>query len=54
LSAKIKSSLASGEDVNISLDSISATTTKIGIRVGLVGDKDKSQTILSKINSNLK
>lgn len=54
LSARIKSKLATGEDINISLNSASAETTKIGVRVGVVGDKDKSQTILSNIESHLK
>lgn len=54
LTARMKSKLATGEDVKISLDSVSASTTKVGIRVGIVGDKDKSQAILDKIKSEIK
>ena len=54
LSAKVKSKLSSGEDVKINISSITASSSKIGIRVGLAGDKDKSRTILDRIDEHLK
>ncbi|MDA8087768.1 MAG: DUF3568 family protein [Nitrospiraceae bacterium] len=54
LTARVKSRLATGEDVLISIDSVTGSTSKLGIRVGLIGDKYKSRMILDRINSNLK
>lgn len=54
LSARVRSRLSSGEDVKIKIDSVTSSSSKIGIRVGIVGDKDKSRTILDRIDEHLK
>ncbi|MDA8325436.1 MAG: DUF3568 family protein [Nitrospiraceae bacterium] len=54
LSARLKSRLSSGEEVSIKIDSVTSSSSKIGIRVGTIGDKDKSRTILDRIDEHLK
>lgn len=53
LTAEIKSRLADGKDVTIELDRETQKTTKIGIRVGMVGDEKQSLEILDHIKKRL-
>jgi hypothetical protein len=53
LSAKIKSRFASGEDVWIDIESVTAESSKITIRVGVLGDQYKSRQILDGIHRHL-
>ncbi len=52
-SAKMKSVVASGEDVWIDISALSNTASKETIRVGTMGDEGKSNTILNAIHKNL-
>ena len=54
LSARVRSKLASGEDVKIRIDSVTSSSSKIGIRAGIAGDKNKSRTILDRMDEHLK
>ena len=53
LSAKIKSKSADGQDVWIEIESVTAESSKITIRVGVMGDKNKSRQILDGIHKYL-
>jgi uncharacterized protein YceK len=53
LSAKIKSKFADGDDVWIQIESLSAESSKITIRVGIMGDEYKSRKIINAIHSHL-
>jgi len=53
LTAEIKSRLADGKEVTIELDRETQKTTKIGIRVGMVGDEKQSLEILDHIKKRL-
>ena len=53
LSAKIKSRFADGSDVWIEIQSLAAESSKITIRVGLLGDEYKSRQILDGIHKYL-
>jgi hypothetical protein len=52
-SAHIVAEEADGTDVKINIDSENDRLSKIGIRVGLLGDKPMSQMIYDKIKANL-
>lgn len=52
-SAKIKSKVASGEDVWIDISALSNTDSKVTVRVGIMGDEGKSTAILNTINKHL-
>ena len=54
LSAKIKSEFADGADVWIDIESVTAESCKITIRVGIMGDEYKSRQILDHINKHIK
>jgi hypothetical protein len=53
LSAKIKSRFADGSDVWIQIESLAAESSKITIRVGILGDEYKSRQILDGIHKYL-
>jgi hypothetical protein len=53
LSARIKSRFANGDDVWIEIESITAKSSKITIRVGILGDQNKSRQILDGIHTHL-
>ena len=53
LSARIKSRFASGEDVWIDIESITTESSRITIRVGILGDQNKSRQILDGIHKYL-
>ena len=53
LSAKIKSKVANGDDVWIEIESVTAESSKITIRVGILGDQQKSRQILDGIRRHL-
>jgi len=48
--AKIKSKLANGKDVWISMESVTGGSSKIAIRVGIFGDEEKSRMISNTIH----
>jgi len=54
LSAKIKSRFASGDDVWVEIESVTAESSKITIRVGILGDEHKSRQILDGIHKHLR
>lgn len=53
LSAKIKSRFANGDDVWIEIESVTAESSKITIRVGILGDERKARQILDGIHKHL-
>ena len=53
LKSKVVAEFADGQNVNIDIDALTELTTKIRIRVGVLGDKAKSELILSKIKRYL-
>lgn len=53
LQAKISAERADGTSVTIKLDSEGADVTKIGVRVGVFGDRSQSRVILDKIRERL-
>jgi hypothetical protein len=53
LSAKIKSKFADGDDVWIQIESVTAESSKITIRVGVMGDENKSRRIIDAIHRHL-
>jgi hypothetical protein len=53
LTAKVRGVLADGKKVWIDAESVSASTTKITIRVGVLGDKDFSLRIRDAIKRHL-
>jgi hypothetical protein len=54
LSAKIKSRFADGSDVWIEIQSVTSESSKITVRVGVVGDEGKSRQILDAIHRHLR
>lgn len=53
LSASIKSKFADGSDVWIQIESVTAKSSKVTIRVGIMGDENKSRQILDGIHKHL-
>ena len=53
LSAKIKSKFADGDDVWIQIESVTAESSKITLRVGIMGDENKSRKISNAIHKHL-
>ena len=53
LSANIKSKFADGHDVWIEIESVTAESSKITIRVGILGDENKSRQILDGIHKHV-
>ncbi len=51
--AKIKSKLANGKDIWISVESVTGGTSKITIRVGIFGDEEKSRMLSDAIHRYL-
>jgi hypothetical protein len=54
LSAKIKSRFADGSDVWIQIESLAAESSRITIRVGILGDEYKSRQIRDGIHKHLR
>lgn len=54
LTASIESKLSNGKKVWIKIDSVSEDLSKIDVRVGLIGDRDKSGMILDSVDQHLK
>ena len=54
LTARMKSRLATGEDVRIGMDYATADTSKVSIRIGVLGDRAKSLMIFERIRAELK
>ncbi len=54
LSASIESRFSSGKKIWIKISSVTSDTSKVSVRVGLLGDRDRSETILGAIDSHLK
>ena len=52
-SAKMKSVVASGENVWIDISALSNTAAKVTLRVGTMGDEGKSTAILNTIQKHL-
>lgn len=53
LSAKITAKFADGTDVNINVEAKTERSSTVKIRVGLLGDKEKSEMIFSAIKKRL-
>lgn len=53
LTAKMKSKLANGTDVWITIDSVAGNASKVTIRVGMFGDEEKSRMILDAIHRHI-
>lgn len=53
LSAEIESQFADGKDIWISIRSLAESTTKITIRVGVLGDQPRSERIIEAIHRHL-
>lgn len=53
LSAKINAKFVDGTDVSISIEAKTELSSTINIRVGLLGDKEKSEMIFSMIKKRL-
>lgn len=53
LSAKIKAKFADDTDVNIAVEAKTERSATVKIRVGLLGDKEKSEMIFSAIKKRL-
>ncbi len=53
LSAKIRSRFANGDDVWIDIESVTTQSSRISIRVGILGDQSKSRQILDGIHRYL-
>ena len=51
--AKLKSSYADGKDVNISISALTEKSSKIQIRVGVFGDRARSEALLNTIEKYL-
>jgi hypothetical protein len=49
----IKGKMADGKSLEINLKRLGETSTEIGIRIGIFGDRQKSEAIHDKILSNL-
>jgi hypothetical protein len=53
LAAEIRSEFADGKDIWISIRSLTESSTKITIRVGMFGDRARSQRILDTVHRHL-
>ncbi len=53
LSAKVKSRFADGQDVWIDVEYLSVESSKLTIRVGVMGDERKSRQILDAVHRHL-
>ncbi|HAM50705.1 MAG TPA: hypothetical protein DCP92_08455 [Nitrospiraceae bacterium] len=53
VSAKIKSKFADGDDIWIEIEAVTAESSKITVRVGVMGDENKSRKILDVIHKHL-
>jgi len=53
LSARIKSQAANGSDVWIEIESLGSESSKVTVRVGIMGDEPKSRQILDAIHRHL-
>ena len=53
LTAKIESKFADGTNVWIDIESLTSRTTRIKIRVGVLGDQERSNEILNAIEQGL-
>lgn len=53
LSAKIQSRFADGSEVWIGIESFTAESSKVTIRVGVMGDEQKSRQILDGVHKHL-
>lgn len=52
-SAKIKAEASDGKSVTIDIESLTERSSKIKIRVGIMGDQERSQIILNAIQRRL-
>ncbi len=53
LSAKINAKFVDGTDININVEAKTERSAIVKIRVGLLGDKEKSEMIFSAIKKRL-
>ncbi|MBF0554828.1 MAG: DUF3568 family protein [Nitrospirae bacterium] len=53
LSAVLKSKFADGDEINISMESLSDRSSSISIRVGIFGNEKKSLSILEEIKRHI-
>ncbi len=53
LKSRVKAEFSDGEGVAVDTDALTEKATKIKVRVGLIGDKQKSEMILNAILKNL-
>jgi hypothetical protein len=53
LTASIKSKFADGKNISIQISALTEKTTRLKIRVGVFGDKTKSEMVLNSIQEGL-
>ena len=53
LSAKVRSEFSDGKDVKIDINAITEQTSQVKIRVGMIGDKLRSEMVLTAIEKYL-
>lgn len=53
LVAKIKAELVDGREIHITIDHLTSNSSKLSLRIGVLGDEGKSREILSRIHEQL-
>jgi len=53
VAAEVLARDAQGQNINIKLEAISTAKTELTMRVGMLGDKNKSRVIFRKVQDNL-
>lgn len=53
LSGKISAKFADGKTVDVNIEAVTEKTAKLKVRVGMFGDKTKSEMVLSAIEKNI-
>jgi spermidine/putrescine-binding protein len=53
LDARLEAKQADGTDVSIKLSKASESVTEVSVRVGILGDQERSRLIMDKIKANL-
>lgn len=53
LDARLEAKQADGTDVSVKLSKASESVTEVSVRVGLLGDQERSRLIMDKIKANL-
>ena len=53
LTAKLKAQLADGREIRISIEHLTKNSSKLSLRIGVLGDEAKSREILARIHKSL-